>query len=167
MKCARMPTTPRLFAAIAFLSLPALAGEPTDDFCEYSVDGGAPQRGTGGISNVMSIHWMGPKQPGRSIATPLLINCGPAGAQLNFDTVGNSTETDIPRKPGTFKMGFKHRKATFGVRGNGFMAGDGELTISTWDAHHVVGTFTFTANGKKYAGKFDLKCPYGSNGVCQ
>lgn len=160
-----MPLRTLFFVAL-FPAL-ALAEPAADDFCEYTVDGAAPSRGAGGINNVMSIHWMGPQQPGRSIATPLLINCGAPGAQLNFDTVGSAKPEDIPMRAGTFKMGFKHRKGTFGVRGAGFISGEGELVIATWDTSHVAGSFTFTAGGKKYAGKFRLKCPYSGNGVCQ
>lgn len=153
----------------SLLLLPAVgwADPSAEDFCEYTVDGGPPNRGGGGVANVMSIHWMAPTQPGRSIATPLLINCGPAGAQLNFDTVGNSKAEDVPMKPATLKIEKKPKKGNLGVRKAGFFTAEGSVTLTAWDTRHVAGTFSFTASdGKKYAGKFSLKCPYPGNGVC-
>lgn len=141
--------------------------DQTGGFCEYTVDGAAPQRGGGGPANIMSIHWMDATQPGRQVATPLLINCGPAGAQLNFDTVGKSTPDDVRLGPAKYPVGGKPKAGAFGVRGRDFFgSGEGELVISAWDTKHVAGSFTFTAKGKRYAGRFDLKCPY-KNRICR
>ncbi|MBL8921346.1 MAG: hypothetical protein JNJ54_20975 [Myxococcaceae bacterium] len=144
------------------------AAEPPRDFCEYTVEGEATNRGSGGPSNVMSLHWMGPTQVGRSIATPLLINCG-AGAQLNIDTVGRSSVDDVKMAPGRYAIDTKKpKKGAFGVRGSGFFSAEGELVISAWDTAHVAGTFSFKTNtGKRYTGAFDLRCPYAGNGVCR
>lgn len=144
------------------------AAEPPIDFCEYTAEGEPTNRGPGGLSNVMSLHWMAPNQAGRSIATPLLINCG-TGAMLNFDTVGKSSIDDVKMAPGRYAIDTKKpKKGAFGVRGSGFFSAEGELIISAWDTAHVAGTFSFKTNtGKRYTGRFDLRCPYAGNGVCR
>lgn len=150
---------------LALVGFSSWADEPAG-FCEYTVDGAAPNRGAGGVANVMSLHWMAPTQKGRSIATPLLINCG-TGAQLNFDTAGDSSLTDVPMAAKKYPISTKGKNGTFTARSKDFLGAEGELTISAWDTAHVAGSFSFKANGKTYAGRFDLKCPYPGNGVCR
>lgn len=127
--------------------------------CEYSVDGGETFKGGGGISNVMSIHWMAPDQKGRSLAVPLLINCGPSGKQLNI-----SSSDDVAMGPKKHPIG---AGKAFTVMGPDLMGGEGTIDITAWDAAHVAGTFEISAKGKTYKGAFDIKCPQPGNGICQ
>jgi len=156
------PTTPAAPAPAA--SAAPAAAAPVDPFamgsCEYTIDGGEPLKGGGGISNVMSIHWMAANQPGRSIAGPLLINCGPAGKQLNL----SADDTSIAMAPKKYEIG---TGKAFSVMGPGLAAAKGEIDISAWDKAHVTGTFTIEGDGKKVAGKFDIKCPQPGNGICE
>jgi hypothetical protein len=139
---------------------------PPDPFamgsCEYTVDGGETHKGGGGISNVMSIHWMAADQKGRSIAVPLLINCGPTGKQLNISSDGDTAVVPMGPKKYPFGAG-----KAFTVMGRDFMNGDGSIDITAWDTTHVAGTFEISAKGKIYKGVFDIKCPQPGNGVCQ
>jgi len=160
------PTPPAPAPAPAPVAPTTSPAPPPDPFargsCEYTVDGGETRKGGGGISNVMSTHWMPPRQPGRSIAVPLLINCGPAGNQLSISTDGDTTA--VPMGPKKYPIG---AGKDFTAMGLDFMSGDGSLDITAWDTTHVAGTFEISAKGKTYKGAFDFKCPQPGNGVCQ
>jgi len=131
-------------------------------FCEYTVEAGPPNKGGGGLNNVMSLHWMAANQQGRSLAVPLLINCG-SGKQLNISSEGDVT--DIPMAPKKYPIGSD--KGSFVVQGPDAWGAKGELEITAWDASHVAGTFQFAAGDKKFTGNFDIKCPQPGNGVCK
>lgn len=135
-------------------------------YCEYTIDGGAPNKGGGGLNNVLSVHWMAADQKGRSLATPLLINCG-KGGQINLMSHADSTAAAIPFGPKKYAIGKTNKLDEFAVLGPNFMGGMGELDVTAWDRAHIAGTFQFEAQGKKYAGKFDIKCPFPGNGICQ
>lgn len=128
-------------------------------FCEYTVDGGAPNRGGGGISNVQSIHFMIESQ--RGMGGQLLINCG-AKDQISI----SAPPKTVPIEMGPKKHAIKNGGTDFSVLGPNFMGGTGEIDITAWDKAHVAGSFKFEAKGKQYAGTFDLKCPQPGNGVC-
>jgi hypothetical protein len=146
---------------------PAAAPDPDAlGFCEYTIDGANPNRGGGGLMNVGSLYWIPVGQKGRSIAGPLLINCG-KGKQLNISAAG-SAEADYPQTAKKYMFDPSNKNGTFTVMGPDFMsAKDGELEITAWDNVHVAGSFKFNAGGKAYAGTFDLKCPQPGNGICE
>ena len=143
---------------------------PVDAFamgsCEYKIDGAEGSKGGGGMNNVGSLHWMPENQPGRSLGSALIINCGASGKQLNLSPTGDSTVADVPMKPGKYAITTTGKKGDFTVIGPGFMGGAGELDVTAWDTSHVAGTFTVESGGKKYEGSFDLKCPTPGNGIC-
>ena len=148
---------------------PATAPSPdsyAQGFCEYAVDGGAPNKGGGGMNNVLTLHWLAADQKGRDLASPLLINCG-AGKQVNLLSSSATALADVPMAPRKYPIVRANQAGAFTVLGADFMGGEGELDVTAWDAAHVAGTFAFAANGKQYVGKFDLKCPFPSNGVCR
>lgn len=146
-------------AASSSSSTPASAPS-ADDFCEYTVDGGAPDRGGGGFDNVQSIFWMRESQ--RGMGTQLLINCG-ARAQVSLSSPPKAIPIEMGAKKFAISTG---GGGDFSVLGPGFTGGTGELDLTAWDTTHIAGTFSFEAKGKQYAGSFDLKCPQPGNGVC-
>ncbi len=157
------PATPTATpAATPAAPEPVAPAPPAADtgFCEYTVDGGAPNRGGGGIMNVQSKHWISDK--GKDFASALLINCG-SGKQIN---IGHGGEV-LPLGPATYKIvRMVEDKAAFGVIGPDFLSGEGELVLTAFDTAHVAGSFDFKAGGKSYKGTFDLKCPQPGNGIC-
>jgi hypothetical protein len=115
----------------------------------------------------MSTHWMAANQQGRSLAGPLLINCGKS-PQLSLSAASDAKETDVPMAPKTYPIDTTNKPGTFTAMGADFTGAEsGELAITAWDKKHLAGTFKLVAKGKTYAGSFDLKCPYGGNGVCE
>lgn len=147
---------------------PAPAAPARDPgFCEYAVDGGAPNRGRGGLTNVQSLHWMTTDQPGRSLASWLLVNCG-TGKQLNLSSSGRATAESVPRGPKRYAIGSSDAPDTFNVMGPDFAsAKSGSLEITAWDGRHVAGAFDFVAGDHAYKGTFDLACPTPGNGPCE
>lgn len=157
--------TPTTQAAAPVAPPPTPPAAPADPFamgsCEYTIDGGEAQKGGGGISNVMSAHWMAANQRGRSLAGSLLINCGPTGKQLNISS--NGDESAVPMGPKKYSIG---TNKAFGVIGPDIMGGEGSIDITAWDKAHVAGTFEIVGGGKTYKGVFDVKCPQPGNGIC-
>lgn len=136
---------------------PAPAPSPPADpfangFCEYTLDGGAPNKGGGGVMNVQSSHWMDDKY--KHLAVPLLVNCG------SSDKITIAAVDPLPRATGTFKLDTTNKPGTFGALGKDFLGANGEVAITAFDSSHVAGSFRFaTKQGKKYEGRFDIKCP--------
>lgn len=143
---------------------PAPPADPfAGGFCEYSIDGGEVLKGGGGLNNVQSRHWLTDEQ-GKKLAAPLLINCGPAGKQVNIIT-NDATLTLGAGKFKITKIGDGPKE--FAVLAADFLSGVGEIELTAFDDQHVAGTFSFTGAGKVHAGKFDLKCPFPGNGLCK
>ena len=149
---------------------PTPTAAPVDPFamgwCEYEIDGAEGSKGGGGMNNVGSLHWMPENQPGRSLGTALIINCGASGKQLNLSPAMNTTLDQVAMKPGKYAIKAVAQPGDFTVIGPGWMGGTGEIEITAWDTSHVAGTFTVENGGKKYEGSFDLKCPTPGNGIC-
>ncbi|MBP6843391.1 MAG: hypothetical protein KA201_06595 [Kofleriaceae bacterium] len=161
------PTAPAAPPPSAPAAPPPAAVDPyAQGFCEYTIDGGAPNKGGGGMNNVLSLHWFAPDQQGRGLASTLLINCG-TGAQVNLMSSSDATPADVPMAPKKYPITKGNKAGAFSVMGPDFMGGEGELDITAWDTSHVAGTFGFAAGGKQYSARFDIKCPFPSNGVCK
>ncbi len=137
-------------------------------FCEYTVEGGEPNKGGGGIANVQSTHWMPPEQPGRSSAGKLLINCGKS-AQINI--YWHNDDDELPMAPGKYPIDKTGAKGTLStISPLGALAEPGEIDITAWDRSHLAGTFAMKVNKdgapRSVVGRFDLRCPYGTTTHC-
>lgn len=156
-------------AATPPVAAPASVASPEAlGFCEYTVEGGEPNRGGGGRNNVASMHWMTADQPGRSVVGQLLLNCGKA-PQVSLSP--HNLEDPVPMAPGKYTIDKTGAKGTFSLIGGGALAEPGEIDITAWDASHVAGTFRFKAEReggvKQITGRFDLRCPYGTTAACR
>ncbi len=137
-------------------------------FCEYTVEGGEPNKGGGGIANVQSIHWMAPEQPSRSSAGKLQINCGKS-AQINL--YWHNDDDELPMAPGKYPIDKTGGRGTLSAISTlGALTEPGEIDISAWDRSHLAGTFVMKVNKdgapRSVAGSFDLRCPYGATTHC-
>ncbi len=147
------------------------AAAPSDPFaqgfCEYTIEGGAANKGGGGLSNVQSSHWMMAGASGRSMAGKLLINCGDKDKitiqHHNFDE-------ELAMAAGKYPIDKTGAAGTMSIIGPFPLAEAGELDITAWDTSHMAGTFSFSVTkdgaSKKVTGSFDLRCPYAASDVC-
>jgi hypothetical protein len=144
--------------------------------CELTVTGDAEFTGVGrgGPMAVSSLHWYSKEERAKSEGmlpnTPLILNCIPAGASVNFLPSRHSKESDLAFGPGTYdivkgKSQAGQFTAMMTLGRDPYTIESGRLEITKFDGTGIAGHAKFTAtemgNPKRIevTAKFDYKCP--------
>jgi hypothetical protein len=166
------PASPKLAAAAE--SPPAV--DTSKGSCELTVTGDEEFTGVGrgGSMAVNSLHWYSKEERAKSEGllpnTPLILNCIPAGANVNFLPSRQSKDSDIAFGPGTYdivkgKSGAGQFTAMMTLGRAAYTIESGRLEITKFDSTGIAGHAKFTATeiGKpkriEATAKFDYKCP--------
>lgn len=158
-----VPATDKAAPATAEPKLPSGGGAPVkatfdpylQGFCEVTIDGGAPTKTGGGVSNISTRHWAGPQTKNPSWG--LLMNCG------NISISSGGPDEKFELKPATYTVGGKDDEPHVTVM-SPLMGAQGQLVIEAWDMNGIKGSFELTGqlDGKAATAKgvFDFQCPY-------
>jgi hypothetical protein len=144
--------------------------------CELAVTGDVEFTGVGrgGSMAVNSLHWYSKEERAKSEGilptTPLILNCIPAGANVNFLPSRQSKDSDIAFGPGAYdivkgKSQAGQFTAMMTLGRAAYTVESGRLEITRFDGTGIAGHAKFTATeiGKptriEVTAKFDYKCP--------
>ena len=95
------------------------------------------------------------------------VSCAARRSSPQINLLAQGGAKAVPLGAKRYAIARANQPGTFAVLGPDFMGGEGELDVTAWDKTHVAGTFQFSAKGRTYKGRFDLKCPYASYGGCK